>query len=258
MRIIGSGFLARHLAPLAGSHKGVTVIAAGVSAAGDTPQRAFDREAALLFDVIHECEPGERLVFFSTASTGMYSVPGDEPGTEDGPVFPATAYGRHKFALEAVLAASGVDYLILRLGHVVGPHQPPHQLLPALARQVQAGDVRIYRNASRDLIDIRDVVTIVDALLAGAPERLVVNVASGVPVPVERIVDRVETLLGTPARHTYVDAPAAAQPVSTRRLRRLVPAVTGMGFGPGYYEGLLDRYLPYYAAGDLKLEAAPG
>jgi nucleoside-diphosphate-sugar epimerase len=246
MDVIGRGFLAANLSPIAGAHPAVVAMAAGVSAAGGTSQEAFAREAALLYRLIHRCaRAGERLVFFSTASTGMYSVPG-EPGHEDAPVFPATPYGRHKLALEAVLKASPVDYLVLRLGHVVGPAQPAHQLLPSMVRQVESGTVRLFRGARRDLIDIVDVVTIVDRLLATDIRRAVVNVASGAAPRIDEIVDHLELLLGVTAVREYTDA-IGNQRVSTERLRALVPDVDRMGFDREYYRRLLNRYVPTYA-----------
>ncbi|UKY51778.1 NAD-dependent epimerase/dehydratase family protein [Streptomyces inhibens] len=246
MEIVGQGFLARNLRPIASAHSGVVVAAAGVSAAGGTSEEAFAREAGLLYELIHRCkEKGHRLVFFSTASTGMYSTPG-EPGREDGPVFPATPYGRHKLALEAVLAASAVDYLILRLGHVVGAAQPPHQLLPAMVRQVMSGRVRLFRGARRDLIDIDDVVTIVDRLLATGVNRTVVNVLSGAAPQIDEIIDDIEAILGRSTQRTYT-ATGGNQQVSTVRLRRLVGDVAGMGFDKDYYRRVLAKYVPSYA-----------
>ncbi|MFC5183716.1 NAD-dependent epimerase/dehydratase family protein [Actinomadura harenae] len=242
MEIVGDGFLARHLKSIEGDHPGVVVAAAGVSAAGHTSEAEFSREATLVYDLVHRCaESGERLLFFSTASTGMYSVPG-EPGVEAGPVFPATPYGRHKLALESVLTASGIDHLILRLGHVVGPDQPPHQLLPALTAQVAAGSVRVFSGARRDLIDVADVVGIISQLLDAGVSRTRVNVASGFAVPIERIVRHLERRLGTTAEWHY-QRRTMDQPVSIAKLRRLVPAVTGMGFGPEYHVSVLDRFL---------------
>ncbi|ANP56018.1 nucleoside-diphosphate-sugar epimerase [Streptomyces griseochromogenes] len=246
MEIIGRGFLARHLRPIADAHPGVVLLAAGVSAAGDSPQAEFGREADLLYETIGHCEErGKRLVLFSTAATGMYSLRG-EAGRESGPVRPATAYGRHKLALEAVLASSRLDYLILRLAHVVGPHQPAHQLLPSLTRQVASGAVRIYRGARRDLIDVSDVVHIVDGLLSTGVAREVVNVASGRAAPVEEIVGHIETCLGVRAEREFLDAAGAAQPVSIGKLRRLLPSVQDIGFGPDYHRAVLDKYVRNY------------
>ncbi|KMS77312.1 hypothetical protein ACM01_01385 [Streptomyces viridochromogenes] len=243
MDIIGNGFLARHLRSIAHGHRGVVVAAAGVSAALHTAPEAFRREADLVRDLVHRCRrTGERLVFFSTASSGIYSTPG-RPGTEDGEVRPATAYGRHKHALEQELSASPVDCLVLRLAHVVGPAQPAHQLLPALAAQIRSGSVRIFPGARRDLIDVADVVSVVDALLTAGVGRTIVNVASGCAEPIEHIVDHIQLRLGRTARWTY-GTPVVTQDIDITRLRTLVPAVDAMGFAPGYFRAVLDAYLP--------------
>lgn len=245
MEVIGSGFLAGNLATLASSHDGVVVAAFGVCVASGIPEADFAREATRLYELISRCEQRqETLVFFSTASAAMYAVPG-RAGTEDGPVFPSTAYGRHNLALEAVLAASAVDYLVLRLTHVVGPAQHAQMLVPSLVRQIESGAVRLYRGARRDLIDVADVVTVVDRLLAAGVSRTVVNVATGTAVPIERLVDHVEAELGVRAAREYV-ADVATQPVSVARLHRLVPEAAGIG-GEDYYRRVLGKYVREYA-----------
>lgn len=247
MRIIGTGFLARHLAVIAHRHDGVVALAAGVSAAATTSTAGFDREAELLYRIARECAAsGERLMFFSTAAAGMYSAVGDA-GREDGPVFPGTPYGRHKLALEAVLRSTSVDHLILRLSHVVGAHQPPHQLLPSLVEQVCSGRVRLFRGARRDLIDVADMVEIVDALLTRGVRREVVNVASGRAVPVADIIGHLEHRLGVVPEHEVVAA-TCGQAISVAKLARLVPAV-GPRFGDDYFRTVLDRYAEHYAVG---------
>lgn len=242
MDIIGHGFLAKHLAACADTYPGVVVLAAGVSAANGTSAPEFRRERALLDATIGRCvRSGERLVFFSTASTGMYGASGR--GAEDEPVRPSTPYGWHKLFLERRLRASGADHLVLRLAHVVGPDQPPHQLLPSLASQVLAGEVRLHRGARRDIIDIADVVRLIDRLLAAGVHREVVNIATGHAVPVERIVARIEDRLHARARHVVVDTPPVNHLVCTGKLRRLVPAVADLAFDGHYHEAVLDRYL---------------
>jgi nucleoside-diphosphate-sugar epimerase len=256
MQVVGNGFLARYLRPISDRFPEVLAVAAGVSAAADTAQAGFDREVALVHRLIDVCRAdGRKLLFFSTAATGMYSIPGPL-GTEDGPVRPSTAYGRHKLALEAVLADSGVDHLVLRLGHVVGHRQPPHQLVPSMVRQVLSGEVTLYRGARRDLIDVLDVVTVVDHLLAAGVNGTVVNVVSGVQNRIEDIVDRIERLAGTRAVRRYGEL-CQTQLVSTERLVSLVPAVAGMGFDERYFERVLDAYVPGYLLAARSAEVAP-
>ncbi|MEU6606172.1 NAD(P)-dependent oxidoreductase [Streptomyces shenzhenensis] len=242
MEIVGTGFLARSLRPLAGRHPGTVALAAGESRTSGASDADFAREAALLRDVAKQCAAtGQRLVFFSTAATGMYGR-AEGPGREDTPVTPYTPYGAHKLALEEQLRDSGVDHLILRLAHLVGPHGRYHQLIPTLFRQVREGAVAMHRGASRDLIRVSDAITIIDLLLAAGLRADTVNVASGFAVPVEDIVDHLAGALGSTPRKEYVDT-GVRYDISTEKLRALVPQVADMGFGPDYYRLVLNDFL---------------
>nr|UYO79779.1 BalB5 [Streptomyces sp.] len=240
--VVGRGFLAQRLAPVAERHPDTVILAAGVSLASTTSPEAFAREAALLDDTIEACRrSGRRLLFFSTASTGMYGgVAG--VGREDIPVTPVTPYAAHKLALEERLRASGADHLVLRLSHVVGPGQPAHQLLPTLVRQMREGVVQVHLRASRDLIGVDDMVTAVDRLLGlDGLNGAVVNVASGAAVSVAAVVDHLERLLGLVCRREFHDTGSGCT-VSVDRLRALVPETAAFGFGPLYYRRVLDAY----------------
>ncbi|PJN30485.1 NAD-dependent epimerase/dehydratase [Streptomyces sp. CB02959] len=239
---MGNGFLARHLKPLADRHPDTVVLAAGVSWASHTSDADFAREAALLREVAADCRAtSRRLLFFSTASTGMYGT-ANGPGHEDLTITPCTPYGTHKLAMEAHLRTSGTDFLALRLGHLVGPGQPPHQLLPTLLRHLQQGTVAVHKGATRDLIDVDDVIAIVDHLLARGLTRQIVNVASGAAVPVDHIIDHLQQRTGLPATRSYIDV-GGHHTISIDKLRTLVPEVAAMGFGPHYYRGVLDDFL---------------
>lgn len=242
MLIIGRGFLAQHLRRIADRHDGVVAIAAGVSCAADTAAAAFRREADLVDEVADQCrKDGRTLLFFSTSSTGMYGNGGT--GREADPVFPPSPYGQHKYALEGQVRSSGVDHLILRLAHVIGPNQPDHQLLPTLIRQIRSGQVCLHRNAERDLIGIDDTVTLIDLLLGERVTGNIVNVATGFPVAVADLVDELELRIGMRASRSYVDVPVNQSP-DVSALLSLAPAAGTLGFGPDYFRALLDRYLP--------------
>lgn len=245
MEIIGSGFLAKSLMPLADAHPAVTVFVSGVSSAAETSEVEFAREAGLLHDALHRCRETYRLlVYFSTTSVGMYALDhvDGRAGREDGPVYPGTRYARHKLSMEMVITSSGAEYLILRLATPVGPQQRVHQFLPAMINQVRTGVVNVFLGARRDLIDIDDVVLIVDELLRTGVRHEVVNVASGIAVPIEDIVVHLERRLGRHARWVTSDVPAE-RAVSIGKLRRLVPAIAGLGFDADYYRTVIDRYL---------------
>ncbi|MGX1273232.1 NAD-dependent epimerase/dehydratase family protein [Streptomyces phaeoluteigriseus] len=242
MDIVGTGFLAKNLRPLAGRHADTVALAAGVSWASGTSDADFARESALVGEVAKRCAAdGRRVLFFSTAATGMYGL-AEGPGREDVPVTPCTPYGAHKLALEDLLRDTGADHLILRLGHLVGPDQPEHQLLPTLVRQLREGVVRVHRGAARDLIDVGDVITVVDRLLAADLRAETVNVASGFAVPVEDVVDLLAKGLGLDARREYLDTGGRQHVISTEKLRALVPQVAEMGFGPDYHRRILADF----------------
>jgi nucleoside-diphosphate-sugar epimerase len=245
VEVIGRGFVARHLAGMLDRHPHVTVLAAGVSRTAVTARPEFEREATLVRDTLRRCRALRRaVVFLSTASASMYGST-ERPATEALPVEPPTPYGRHKLELERAVAASGCAWLTLRLSHLVGHGQHPEQLLPALVAQVRSGTVRVRRGACRDLLDVRHMVRALDLLLGAGVCGMVVNLASGVPEPVERIVGGVEHRLGVSARRQVLDVGAAERTVvSIDRLRALVPDVAGFGFGPAYLPALLDRYVP--------------
>jgi nucleoside-diphosphate-sugar epimerase len=241
MEIIGHGFLARSLEPLAPAHPDVVALAAGVSATSGATEADYQREAALVYDTARRCRrEGRLLVFFSTASAGMYG-PDVDPALEDGPVYPATAYGRHKLALEAAVQLSGARHLILRMTNVIGPEQSPHQLLAALAAQLRTGLVRVHRGATRDLIGVADAVVVIGELLERRVSGHVVNVGSGVATPITAILAELEACLGLSAERVVVDAPTGSR-ISIDKLRALAPSADRLDFGPDYYRGVIRRY----------------
>ncbi|GAA0484595.1 NAD-dependent epimerase/dehydratase family protein [Streptomyces stramineus] len=248
MEIVGRGFLAGHLTAVGARHEAALVLAAGVSTTVAHARADFDREAELVRETLTRCRAeGRTMVLFSTASTALYG-PGTD-GRENEVLVPRTPYGRHKLAMERLVRDSPVNWLILRLTHLVGSGQRPHQLLPSLINQVRKGAVRVRRGARRDLLDVKDAVRAVDALLEARVTHEVVNVASGVPVPVERIVDRIEEILGSRAARETIGTEPSAPAVSSDKLRGLVaPGV--LVHDADYPWRLLDRYVPA-AAGPL-------
>jgi nucleoside-diphosphate-sugar epimerase len=242
MQIVGGGMIAQAFARAADQMPGVLLFASGLSRSSQSVDSEMQREASLLYEMLRKTRAdGRRIVYFSTASPHLYGTR-RAACPEDGPIYPCTAYGRHKAAMEAVIRASGADYLILRLSEVVGPQQRSHQLLPALARQVASGVVTVYRGAERDLIDVADVVKTSMELFARSGRAGIVNIASGHPVPAEKIIDHLIGLSGRQVVKTYVEAAADCCLVSTARLLLRAPVASRLGFSPVYYQAVIDRY----------------
>jgi nucleoside-diphosphate-sugar epimerase len=101
----------------------------------------------------------------------------------------------------------------------------------------------VQRHATRDLIGVRDAVTLIDALLSRGERGGTVNLASGHAVPVGDIVDHLERRIGVAARREYI-AGGAAHLVSVERLRALLPGqVAALGFDAGYHRRVIDSFL---------------
>jgi nucleoside-diphosphate-sugar epimerase len=249
MEIIGGGFIAHHLHSIADRHPDTVAFAAGVSYTRCAVESEYVRELTMLRSTIADClRTRRRLLYFSTSSAEMYGAPHCHGRESDRPAL-RSPYGQHKSTVESVLADTcDLDFLVLRMTHLVGANQPSHQLVPALVRQIGEGEVRLFRGAHRDLIAVADAVRIVDILLATAARRDIVNVATGVSVPIEQIVTYLEHRLATVARRRYVVV-SGHYPVSVEKLTRLAPEIGGFGFGPDYYRRVIDSYLATPVAG---------
>ena len=116
------------------------------------------------------------------------------PGTaiaESHAAHPATPYARSKLAgSQAVLRASAVDGVVLRLVNLCGPHPSPDSFPGKLLRSVRAGETTVtIADAQRDFVDVRDVVeAVVRASAAAELRHRVVNIGSGVPVEIRALV----------------------------------------------------------------------
>jgi nucleoside-diphosphate-sugar epimerase len=247
MRIIGNGFIAFHLRQIADRHDDVVALAAGVSYPSN-PVESYERERALVEAVVADClADGRKLVFMSSAA--VYGRTGD--GREDAPTDPPTDYGRHKASLEALIRDSGVRHVSLRLGYILGRHAPPHRLVPSLIRQIGEGTVTLHRHAYRDLVHVRDMVTVIAGLLDVGTENEVVNVASGTCMPIARIVRHIERRLDRRATWRLLDE-GARHCMANDRMLSLMPPGVSLEFPPTYWRSVIDSYLE-----DTGVVAAP-
>jgi NDP-hexose 4-ketoreductase len=161
-----------------------------------------------------------RLVHLGSAAEYGATEPG-VPVTEQAAARPAGMYGVTKLAgtrLVGTAAAAGLDAVTLRVFNPVGPGAPaaslPGRLVAELRRALAHGtDVRLGPlDAVRDFVDARDVA---DAVLAAVTARAlphpVLNVGSGVAVPVRAMVGELVAASGCPAA---VHEDASRQPRS--------------------------------------------
>jgi NDP-hexose 4-ketoreductase len=219
LEVIGRGLLARAFTSVAEEGFSAIICASGVSDSSCPDEDAFWRERALLKDVAARARASDAvLVYFSAAP-----VYGRASGlrSELDIVTPLTPYGRHKLECERLLAADRARFLILRLPNVVGPGGNPQQLIPSLVAQALRGSVITKIGATRDLLDVDDLVRIVTALLRKGIHNEVLNVASGISTPVPRLVACIVDVLGASPSISEIDG-GDAQEFSTNKVRGLL------------------------------------
>jgi NDP-hexose 4-ketoreductase len=241
MIIEGGGLLAKAFAEWGDTTLPGLLFARGVADSSLEDDAQYRRELALLGQAMNRSiEAGIPIVYFAGAPIyGSFEA----PVREDSSLQPRTRYGRHQAEAEELIRASGARHLLLRLPNVVGPRGHQHQLVPALVRHARAGLVRVQGGAARDLIDARDMVRIVDALLAGGIRDVTLNVASGISSPVELVVDRVCQVLGVSPRIERVEGGENQR----FDISRLQTCIQEPSFDPDYPSRTLETWVPVLA-----------
>jgi nucleoside-diphosphate-sugar epimerase len=240
--VIGSGLLARAIASAAETGPDAIICASGVPDSQCTDESAFRRERALLHDLTGRARARDAVLVYFSGAPVYGRVSGLRVETSD--ATPETPYGRHKLECENLVTDSGARHLVLRLPNVVGPGGHPRQLIPSLVGQALNGSVVVRIGATRDLLDVDDLVSIVDALLRRGIQNTILNVASGVSTPVPRLAEVIAETLGISPSVLSTEG-GDSQEFSTAKVRGLLPEYPR--FEPEYPVNVLSRRVPAIA-----------
>jgi nucleoside-diphosphate-sugar epimerase len=240
--VIGSGLLAGAFASAAETGPRAIICASGVPDSQCTDESAFRRERGLLRDLTGRARARDAVLVYFSGAPVYGRVSGFRVEGED--ATPETPYGRHQLECERLVAESGARHLVLRLPNVVGRGGHPHQLIPSLVSQSLNGSVVIRVSATRDLIDVDDLVAIVAALLRRGVDNDIVNVASGISTPVLRIAEVIAEVLRVSPSVVVADG-GDRQEFSTAKVRDLLAEYPL--FEPDYPYNVLRRRVPAIA-----------
>src|SRR6266516_3502806 len=160
----------------------------------------------ILLDAVREA-PVERFILFS--SSEVYGTADYAPMDEDHPLKPRSPYAATKAVADRLAYAYYVTYVmpvtIVRPFNNYGPRQHPEKVIPRFITQaLQGRELTIHGDghASRDWLYVDDDAEAIEAVIAAPLEHVageVLNVATGLDIPVTDIADAVLEALGKPA-----------------------------------------------------------
>lgn len=225
--IYGSGLIANAMRAI-GLPPDVVVYAAGVSNSQCDDRAEFERESSRLSDALALSSRADRFVYFGTCSA-------DDPASRRSP------YVQHKLAMEQMVSHHA-RHLIIRLPQVAGRTPNPHTLLNFLyARISRSESFELWRDASRNVIDVDDVAKIVlDLVCVERAMKETINVANPRSYPMGEIVRVFEQTLGK--RAVYTERPSGSSyRIGCERVGAAVRR-TKIDFSDGYLERVIGKY----------------
>jgi dTDP-glucose 4,6-dehydratase len=159
----------------------------------------------ILLDAIREA-PVERFILIS--SSEVYGTAVRAPMDEEHPLDPRSPYAATKCGADRLAYAYWVTYelpiVIVRPFNNYGPRQHPEKVIPRFVTQaLDDRPLTIHGDghASRDWLYVDDDAEAIEAIIETPIDRVageVLNVATGVDIPVERIAELVLDALGKP------------------------------------------------------------
>jgi len=226
--IIGTGLVASAFTPYSLSKDpNIIIFASGVSNSRETNNAEFSRERDLLLKTLEQ-NRDKSFFYFSTCSVA-------DPQLRTSP------YVAHKIAMET-LVRSASEYAIFRLPQVVGKTSNPNTLTNYLYQHIKSRDLfQVWTHASRNIIDVDDVASIVSHLQSSRKtHNVTVNIACPFSIPISRLVAIFELILNTKANYTLVAA-GGSYPIDATITCQAAQEL-GVTFDEMYIEKLLRKY----------------
>jgi nucleoside-diphosphate-sugar epimerase len=233
--IIGNGLVANAFAEFR-PNENIVIFASGVSNSKETDSGAFEREINLLNDHINR-HGEKKWVYFSTCSITDTSLADSK-------------YIGHKLEVERIIQSRLRDYVIFRVSNAVGQTSNPYTVMNYLVNCISNGEeFRLWESASRNFIDIDDVVKIVSfAVRKNIFKNEIVNVANPHNISVVKLVDLIEKFLGKKA--ICIREGSGGSPVIDISSISEILESKSIEFGNDYAENLLGKYYSNFQTGD--------
>ncbi len=225
--VVGNGMIA-HGFKHHDTSDNVLIFASGVSNSKEQAEIFFEQEKRLL-EINREQNSNKLLVYFSTCSVF-------DPDQNQ------TKYVLHKLNLERYIENFGAPYLIFRVSNVAGVTTNKATIFTYLINGIKNQDnFKLWKNASRNIIDLTDVVALADYFIADKiHHQKKINIANPVSFPVPFIVKEIEEFLTIKGCYD-LDEKGVFFDIDTSEI---MPAIhtLGLTFDNNYIERVLKKY----------------
>ncbi|NNN48625.1 NAD(P)-dependent oxidoreductase [Vibrio sp. 2-2(8)] len=190
--IIGNGLLSRAFCSFEHDND-VVIFASGTSNSNENNDANFYREESLLLEIIRS-NRDKTFVYFSTCSIEDISKK-------------ESKYVQHKLRMESLINGQCKSFYIFRLPQVVGVTRSK-TLISYLFSSIGSGErFSVQRNATRNLIDVKDVFLICNYIISNHIYiNEVTNIASRQNLEVISIVNMIESILSRKANFEFIDS----------------------------------------------------
>lgn len=222
--VIGNGLLANAFAK--STVNNCLFFCSGVSNSSESRKEAFDREETLLRRsiILHN---NKCVVYFSSVSATKVDSP----------------YFNHKVNMEKIVAESAKDYMIFRLPQVAGC-VINSTLLSFMTQNIYLGNsFKVFKNATRTMIDVEDIVEIFELIYHKFDRRTILNVCPEYSFEPETLVQMISKKLNTEAFYELINAGSP----QTCELDDRDESKTISDFflnKPKYFENIVNKYVP--------------
>ena len=223
--VIGNGLIANAFESYK-TREDTIIFASGVSNSSiPESDSSFERENNLLDLYLSQSE--KKLIYFSTCSIFDGSK--------------ITPYINHKIEIEEKIKKNSENFLIFRLPIVIGISENKNTFFNSIAKRIiEDGDISIYRNASRYIIDVDDLSNILPSFIDGKDSRKEINVCFENRESVENLVYMIERNLGKTSKKTFVETNQNI-PIDNSHFLGGLKSI-GYSFDESYNEKVIKKY----------------
>lgn len=187
--IIGNGLIAKSLKNI--DTENYLYFASGVSNSLETRSSEFEREFSLLKNSIIQHKEN-KLFYFSTLSVNDLSKQ-------------QSPYVLHKLEIENFIKENCKNYIILRVGNIVGKGGNPNTLFNFLKTQIiQGSNFMLHQKARRLLLDIDDITEFLESNCANVNNQTI-NFAYPYYYDLKEIVEAIRNKLQKEANYQESD-----------------------------------------------------